>query len=199
VVGTVVDHVKQRPAARQYGVAAILLADAAMALRNLAIAVAFTFPDVLVAVVVPILVVTVASVAIAAGTADWHEAFEVELQTPFSLRYALGFGAAFLVVVLAGAVGNAQFGSVGFYVTAALSGLVSSASATTSAVLLYRAGTLDQTTATVGILLATVASIVVKAGLTMTTRNREFVGRVTLWSGVVVVAGAVATAAVVLA
>ncbi|WP_284008883.1 MgtC/SapB family protein [Haloarcula pelagica] len=198
VVGTVVDHVKQRPSTSSYGIAAILLADAAMAVRNLAIVIAFTVPDLLVGVVVPVLVVVLACVAIAAATADWSEEFEVELQTPFSLRYALGFGAAFLVVVLAGAVGNAEFGAVGFYVTAALSGLVSSASATTSAVLLYRAGTLDQTTATVGVLLATVTSIVVKAGLTLTTRDRQFVGRVALWSVAVVAAGTAATAVVLL-
>jgi uncharacterized membrane protein (DUF4010 family) len=199
VVGTVVDHVQQRPAAKTYGLAAILLADAAMALRNLAIVVAFTFPNLLVGLVVPIAVVVIASVAVAATIAEWHEEIDVDLQTPFSLRYALGFGALFLVIVLAGAIGNAEFGSVGFYVTAALSGLVSSASATTSAVLLYRAETISQTTATVGVLLATATSIVVKAGLTLSAGDREFVVRVALWSGAVVLAGAIATAVVLVA
>ncbi|MFB6186696.1 MAG: MgtC/SapB family protein, partial [Halobacteriaceae archaeon] len=42
VVGTMLDHVRQNPQTATYGVAAILLADAAMALRNLVIALVFT-------------------------------------------------------------------------------------------------------------------------------------------------------------
>lgn len=42
VVGTMLDHVDRRPALTSYAVAAIMLADAAMALRNLTIALAFT-------------------------------------------------------------------------------------------------------------------------------------------------------------
>src|SRR6056297_3275571 len=76
VVGTMLDHVRQRPAATAYAVAAILLADAAMALRNLVIAVAFTFGTPrgpLVGVVVPLGVIVVGSVLVAASTADWSE------------------------------------------------------------------------------------------------------------------------------
>ena len=197
VVGTVIDHVRQHPEATSYGIAAILLADAAMALRNLVIALAFTFPDrLLVAVVLPLGVVAVGSVAIAAVSADWSQGVELDLDSPFSLRYALGFGAVFLAIVVVGALAEAEFGAAGFYLTAGLSGLVSSAGATTSAVVLYRGGSLDATTATVGILLATVASIVVKAGLTVTATDRRFAVRVAAWSAALVAAGALAVVAV---
>ena len=184
VVGTMLDSVRQRPGAVSYAVAAVLLADAAMALRNLAIVLAFTLPDVLVAAIVPLAIVVVGSVAVAAVSADWNQAVEMDLDSPFSLRNALAFGAMFAVVVLAGGVAQAQFGEVGFYVTAVLSGLVSSAGATASTVSLYRTGSLAHETAVIAVLLATGSSIGVKAALTAAGPSRWFATRVALWSGV---------------
>ncbi|UPW00597.1 MgtC/SapB family protein [Halorussus gelatinilyticus] len=195
VVGTMLDHVRQRPEAASYGVAAILLADAAMAVRNLAIALAFTFPSgrpVLYGAILPLGAVILGSVAIAAYTADWSEKVEMNLESPFSLRNALGFGAIFLLVIAGGAVAQQQFGSAGFYVTAVLSGLVSSAGATSSAVLLYMGGTIDHQTSVFGILLATASSIVVKAALTISAPDRSFSYRVAAWSGVLLAGSAIA-------
>jgi len=186
VVGTMIDHVRQQPAASSYAVAAILLADAAMALRNLLITVLFTVESgVLLSPLLPLAAVIVGSVAVAAHTADWSEDIEIDLQSPFSLRNVLGFGGVFLLVVVVGGFANARFGTAGLYITSALSGLVSSAGATTSAVLLYRGGAIDESTAMVAILLATAASIVVKAALTAPGPDRSFAGRVALWSSVV--------------
>lgn len=194
VVGTMLDHVRQRPQAASYAIAAILLADAAMALRNLVIAVAFTFErGILLQAVVPLGAVVLGSVAVAAYTADWRESVEIELESPFSLRNALGFGAIFLLVLAASALGKAQFGTGGLYVTALLSGLASSGAATTSAVLLYRGGVVDGTAATVAILLATASSIVVKAALTMASPERGFAMRVALWSSVLLVGATAVT------
>ena len=201
VVGTMLDHVKQRPEAASYGVAAILLADAAMAVRNLAIALAFTFGSgspVLYGAVLPLGAVILGSVAIAAYTADWSEEVAIDLESPFSLRNALSFGAIFLLVIVAGAVAQQQFGSAGFYVTALLSGLVSSAGVTSSAVLLYIGGNLAHGTAVFGILLATASSIAVKAALTLAAPDRSFAYRVTAWSGVLLAASGVAAVVVTL-
>lgn len=193
VVGTMLDHVRQRPEARRFGVAAILLADAAMALRNLLIAVVFTFPDdVLYGTVAPLGAVIFGSVVVAAVTADWGESVTMDLETPFSLRNALGFGALFLLVVLAGGIAEIALGRVGFYATAAVTGLVSSAGATTSAVVLFRGGSLTGESALIAIMLATGASIAVKAALVLSSDNRAFVRSVVIWSGVLLlVAGAV--------
>ncbi len=199
VVGTMIDHVRQRPRATSYAVAAILLADAAMALRNLVIAVAFTFgsdSQPLFEAILPLGVVIVGSLGVAALTADWSESVEMTLDSPFSLRNALTFGVLFLLIVVAGGLAQATLGNAGLYVASALSGLVSSAGATTSAVLLYRGGAITGTTATIAILAATAASIVVKAGLTAASPNREFASRVAVWSTAVLVLGAVAVGAV---
>ena len=201
VVGTMLDHVRQRPEAASYGLAAILLADAAMALRNLGIAIAFSFSiqkPPLYGVALPLGVVIVGSFVIAAFAADWREHVEIDLQNPFSLRNALGFGAIFLAVIVIGSLAQSQFGNVGFFVTAILSGLVSSAGVTASAVSLYRTGGLDQGTAIFGIMLATAASIGVKALLTAAGPSREFAYRVTIWSTALLGAAALATVAVII-
>nr|WP_254282812.1 MgtC/SapB family protein [Halomicroarcula limicola] len=187
VVGTMMDHVKQRPEASSYAVAAILLADAAMALRNLLITVLFTISQgVLVEAIVPLGAVIVGSIVVAAYTADWSQTIEMNLDSPFSLQNALTFGGVFLLVVVAGGVASARFGTAGLYVTSAISGLVSSAGATTSAVLLYRSGTIQsEQTAMIAILIATASSIVVKAALTAPSPNRKFATQVAIWSSVV--------------
>ncbi len=183
VVGTMLDHVRQHDRATSYAVAAVLLADAAMALRNLVIALVFTVEsDILLGAIVPLGAVVLGSVGVAAYAADWRESVEIDLQSPFSLRQALGFGFIFLLIVVAGSVAQQLFGTAGFYATAAISGLVSSAGATTSAVVLYRGGTLTEPEAVLAILLATAASIVVKAGLTLASPNRGFAYRVAAWS-----------------
>ncbi|WP_226010084.1 MgtC/SapB family protein [Halomicrobium salinisoli] len=199
VVGTMLDHVDQRPEATSYAVAAILLADAAMAVRNLAIAVAFTFRrGVLVEAVAPLGAVVLGSLAVAAYTADWRQSVDMDLDSPFSMRNALVFGAVFLVVLVAGAAAQGLFGNAGLYVTSALAGLVSSAGATTSAVLLYRGGGISAGTATLAVLVATASSIVVKAGLTAASSNREFTYRVAVWSGALLVGATLVTLAAAL-
>ncbi|MDL5361277.1 MgtC/SapB family protein [Halalkalicoccus sp. NIPERK01] len=191
VVGTMLDHVRQRPAAASYAVAAILLADAAMAVRNLGIALAFTIDSPLLGAIVPLGAVVVGAVAIAAVIADWSEEVEMDLESPFSLRNALGFGAIFLLIVVSGGFAEAYLGTAGFYATAALSGLVSSAGATTSAVVLYRTGSLEHDVAVIAILLATASSLVVKAVLVAASADRGFARRVGIWTAVLLgIAGA---------
>jgi uncharacterized membrane protein (DUF4010 family) len=195
VVGTMLDHVRQQPDAASYGVAAILLADAAMALRNLVIALAFTVgnPDkTLYGAIIPLGTIIVGSVVIAAYSADWSQQMDIELESPFSLQNALGFGVIFLLVVVGGAVAKSQFGQTGFYVTALLSGLVSSAGVTASAVTLYSGGNVSQQTAVFGILLATASSILVKAALTISAPNRKFAYRIAIWSTVLLAGSGIA-------
>lgn len=197
VVGTMLDHVRQRPEARRFGIAAILLADAAMALRNLLIALVFTFPDnILYGTIAPLGAVILGSVVIAAVTANWGESVSMDLETPFSLRNALAFGALFLLVVLAGGVAEIALGRLGFFATALVTGLVSSAGAATSAVVLFRGGSLSAESAVIAIMLATGASIVVKAGLVFRSDNRRFVRGVVVWSAVLLLIAVVVSAMV---
>ncbi|ARS91786.1 MgtC/SapB family protein [Natrarchaeobaculum aegyptiacum] len=201
VVGTMLDHVSQRPEAASYAVAAILLANAAMATRNLAIAVGFTIgsgSDVLIEAVIPLGAVILLAVGVAAWTADWRESTPIDLESPFSMQNALAFGGVFLVVLVFGSLAEAWFGTLGFYATAVASGFVSSAGATTSAVVLYRGGQLGPTEATIAILLATVSSIVVKAALAGTSSDRDFRVQVVTYSALLLLGGAAASVLLVI-
>ncbi|MFU8867938.1 MgtC/SapB family protein [Natronococcus sp.] len=201
VVGTMLDHVRQRPEAASYAVAAILLANAAMAARNLAIAVGFTIGSgsaILLEAVVPLGAVILVAFVIAGLTADWSESGAMELESPFSMKNALAFGAVFLVVLVFGSLAETWFGTLGFYATAVASGFVSSAGATTSAVVLYRGGQLTGAEATIAILLATVSSILVKTALAATSSNARFRNRVALYSALLLIGGGLATLAVVI-
>ena len=191
VVGTMLDQLRQRPAAASYALAAILLADGAMALRNLAIVLAFTVTGsqpALAGAIVPLGVLIVGSIAVAAASADWSAKVEFDLENPFSLKNALGFGAIFAAIVVAGGLAQSEFGAAGFFVTAVLSGLVSSAGVTASTVSLYRTGDVAADTAVTAILLASASSIVVKAALTAAGPDRRFAYRVAAWSGLLLIA-----------
>ena len=197
VVGSMLDHVRQRSSVVDYAVAAVLLADAAMAARNLGIVLFFTLTSeapTLVSAAVPLGALVIASVAAAAFTADWHTSLDVELESPFSMRNALTFGGVFLLILVGSAFAQARFGTAGLYVSAALSGLVSSAGATTSAVLLYIGGGIGAGPAVVAVLLASGSSIAVKAGLTL-SGPRPFARKIALWSGLLLFVTAAATVA----
>jgi uncharacterized membrane protein (DUF4010 family) len=193
VVGSMLDYVTDDEDAVAYAVAAVLLADAAMALRNLVIAIAFTLGgEVLLGALVPLGALILGSVVVAFRAADWSEQVDVPLESPFSLRNALSFGAVFLAVIVAGKVAQGSFGTAGLYVTSLVSGFVSSAGATASAVLLYSRGDIVAGEAVVAVLLATAASVVVKAGLAAAGPT-AFARRVALWSAVLLVGSGAVT------
>jgi uncharacterized membrane protein (DUF4010 family) len=195
VVGTMLDHVRRRTDLASVAVAGVLLANAAMALRNLAVAVVFTFGSgepTLTAAAVPLGVLVAASVAVALWVADWGEPLSVEVASPFSLRNALGFGVVFLLVLVGTELARTSFGTTGLYVSAAVSGLATSAGATTSVVLLYRAGSVSAEAAVTAVLAATGASVAVKAGFAL-AGPRAFARRVLLYSAGSVTAAVFAT------
>lgn len=195
VVGAMLDHMRRNPAGSDYGVAAVLLSNAAMALRNLGIAIIFTISAAsatLVDATIPLVAIIAISFLIAYFVADWDAEVEMELDNPFSLKNALAFGSVFLFILAGSSVAQAEFGSAGLYVSALVSGLISSAGVTTSAVLLYRAGTVGNDEAVIAILLATAASIIVKAGLAV-GGPRQFSRKVGIWSFVTLVVGFAAT------
>jgi uncharacterized membrane protein (DUF4010 family) len=199
VVGTMLDHVRDQGDLTPVAVAGVLLANAAMALRNLGVVLVFTVAadrPPLVGAVLPLGALAVGAVAVALWTADWSEPLSVELSSPFSIRNAVTFGGAFLIVLAATELARTAFGTVGLYASAAVSGLVTSAGATTSVVLLYRSGTVTANTAVTAVLLATGASVVVKAGLA-SAGPRNFSRGVVVYSAATLAIAAVGAVVVV--
>ena len=158
-----------------------------MALRNAALVVAFV-PEAALVVGAPLGAITLAGVGIAVWRSDWRTTIEAELTSPFSLRNALTFGALFLVVLLISVAAEATFGATGFIVTAFLAGLVSSGTATTTAVSLLSTGQIGVETAVAGVVAGTAASIAVKTAFAASI-SRELVRPVALWSLVLIGVG----------
>lgn len=130
-------------------VGSILLANAAMALRNAAVVAVFV-PEAALIVGAPLGAITVAGILIAVWRSDWQTTMEAELTSPFSLRNALTFGALFLLVLVVSAGAERTFGAGGFVATSFLAGLVSSGTATTTAVSLLGTGQISVDTAVAG-------------------------------------------------
>ncbi|MDG5760424.1 DUF4010 domain-containing protein [Natronococcus sp. A-GB1] len=177
-------------------VGAILLANAAMAVRNAVIVVAFV-PEAAVIVGAPLGAIALAGVGIAMWQSDWRTEFEADLNSPFSLRNALTFGALFLAVLLLSVAAEELFGTTGFLATTFLAGLVSSGTATTTAVTLVSTGQITQNAAVAGVIAGTAASILVKTFFAASI-SRELVRPVLFWNLVLIGVGIVFGAPVLL-
>ena len=145
----------------------MMLATAAMALRNLLI-VAMLAPKAAVRVSIPLGLMLLASGALwrlkaPASPADGARA--LSLESPFSLKAALEFGAVFLALNVLGALAQRHFGSASFYLVSALGGLLSSGSSIASAATLIHHGEISALTGVNGIVISSVTSILINVPL----------------------------------
>jgi uncharacterized membrane protein (DUF4010 family) len=137
----------------------VILAGAAMLLRN-GVLLAVLAPEAAIATLPAFLVMVTASLALAWAHRDPQPDGEVNLalRSPFAISSALKFGVLFLVLEIAGDLGQRGLGQSGFYVVSVIGGLVSSASSVASAGLLTSHGTLLPQVAGIGAVLASLAS-----------------------------------------
>jgi len=196
VIAEMAQRAATSPNLRNLAVGAILLANAAMAFRNAIIVIPF-IPEAAFIVGIPLGAITVAGIGLSLVVSDWDQDLETNLTSPFSLRNALIFGALFLVILVASAGAEATFGSTGFLTTTFLAGLISSGTATATAVTLVGTDQITQELAVGGILAGTLASIVVKVFFAASI-DRSLVKPVLLWNAVLIVVGVIAGAGVIL-
>ncbi len=161
-------------------VGAILLANAAMAFRNAVLVIVFV-PEAAVVVGAPLGAIMIAGILAAVWQSDWRGNLEADLTSPFSLRNALTFGGLFLIVLVISVGAEEMFGTTGFLATAFLAGLVSSGSATTTAVTLASTGQITTEAAVAGVIAGTAASILVKTVFAAAI-SRDLVRPVLLWN-----------------
>jgi len=190
VVAEMAKRAKGRTDLGEIAVGSILLANAAMALRNAAVVAVFV-PEAALVVGAPLGAITAAGIGVAVWRSDWQTTMEAELTSPFSLRNALTFGGLFLVVLLASAVAEEAFGAGGFVATSFLAGLVSSGTSATTAVSLLGTGQIGVDTAVAGVVAGTAASILIKTAFAASIA-RELVRPVFLWNLLLIAVGAVA-------
>lgn len=177
----------------------VVLATTAMLARNVAI-VGMLAPAVLADLWLPVGLMLVASVlafwrmdirrpAAAPGERDSGDGMRFD--SPFSLAAVLRFGGVFLILEVAGKLGQRTFGEAGFYVVSVAGGLFSSSSAVAAAGTLAAQGALTTATAGAGALLATITSALVNLPLVARFgRDRRLTRAVALSMAGLVVAGA---------
>ena len=187
VVAEMAKRAKGQADLREIAVGSILLANAAMALRNAALVAVFV-PEAALVVGAPLGAITLAGVGLAFWQSEWQTDFETDLTSPFSLRNALTFGALFLVVLAISAGAERSFGATGFVATSFLAGLVSSGTAATTAVSLLGTDQITVDTAVAGIIAGTASSIVVKT-VFAASMSRELVRPVLAWNLVLIAVG----------
>jgi uncharacterized membrane protein (DUF4010 family) len=169
------------PAMRPVVYRGVVLATAAMLLRNAAILGALA-PKALAAAGAGIGAMLLISAVLAmrrATTPPLAEGDSVlnRLASPFSLVSALKFGVVFLVLQVGATLAQRALGNVGFYTVSAIGGLVSSASAVASAGALAASGTLPPSVAGTGALIAAACSVLVNVPVVMRLSNDPLLRR----------------------
>jgi uncharacterized membrane protein (DUF4010 family) len=163
----------------------ILLATAAMIIRN-AVLLGILAPAALGAVVLPhALMLLVCAVLIAARLVRARVPQQVRmgestLELPFSLRTALKYGSLFLLLHVIGVLAQRYGGDSGFLAVSFLGGLVSSASAVAAAASLADNGSVSNQLAGIGALVASVTSVMVNLPFMLRARNVALMKKVTI-------------------
>lgn len=196
VVAEFINRIKAEPGLTMVAVSAVLLSDVAMCVRNLALCV-FLAPSLLPKLVIPFGTMIIIGGLYAYRYLAREQAVSIKIHSPFSIRNALVFGTIFLAMVLLSTLATFKFGSAGFLVSSLLSGMVSSASATASAIALLQAGTIDARTSALGIVIASMSSIAIKFPLAYLSNNRQFLFNVMLGAGLMMIAGIITAALVI--
>jgi uncharacterized membrane protein (DUF4010 family) len=194
VIGEIANRAKSNDGVLTLAVATVLVADAAMAVRNLVIVVAFV-PQSAPSVGLPLGLIALGGVGITVYERNLGSDIDLDLDSPFSSKNALLFGALFLVVLVLTAAAQQTFGTAGFLVTSFLSGLLSSGTTTTTAVSLASTGQVTPAVAAQGVLAGTLASILVKIWLAAGI-NRSLFVPVTTRSAVLSILGVAGVLAV---
>ncbi len=195
VIGEVVARARGQTGFTSIAVGSILLANAAMAFRDILIVLTFV-PELAVDVGAPLITIVVAGVTLSYVVSDWEVDFEVEFESPFNLRTALKFGGLFLIVLLVSASARAMFGTSGFLLSSFLGGFVSSGAVTTSVVLLVESGQIAPGVASSGIIAAVSGSILVKLALAV-SMDRSIAFPVAAATSGLIAVGVLATAVTV--
>lgn len=161
VIAEMAKRAKGQESMHQLAVGAILLANASMAVRNAVIGITF-IPEAAFIVGPPLAAIAITGIGISLFVCDWKTDIEADLQSPFSMKNALMFGGLFLIILVVSAGAEVVFGAGGFLTTTFLAGLVSSGTSTATAVTLFSTGQISTELAVAGVIVGTVASILVK-------------------------------------
>jgi|Deesub1362A_J573_1020465.scaffolds.fasta_scaffold00017_239 uncharacterized membrane protein (DUF4010 family) len=192
VVGEIVNRTKEIPKLKNISVSAVFVADIAMILRNLALVGIISF-EIFKMVIGPMaMMMILAYVTTRVFRVTIESDFQVKIKSPVSLFNSLKFGVIFLAIILFGYFANLFFGNQGFIISGFISGLISSESATISALLLYLSASISGFTVAFTVLVASLASILVKFIFVATSRQKDFIKKVAIGDIIIAFGGIVA-------
>lgn len=180
--------------APERGVAVVLLTNVSMFVRNLVILAIFASSAVL-PTLAPLVIMALLSLAIA-----WQVEHKSDrgveplgLTSPVSLGRVLKFGIIFVLIAAIGTLAQRYFGSAGFLIVSVFGGLISSASTTAAAAALVTSGQLSPDLAGLAAVLTSMSSALVNLPIVyQQTRDRNLLHRLSIASGLIVVAGVTA-------
>jgi uncharacterized membrane protein (DUF4010 family) len=159
----------------------VLLATSAMVARN-AVILLLLAPAVAMSASGSFMLMLTASTAFAlvrpqrsASIDDFAPNGNGHLALPFSLWGALKYGLIFLVLHIVGVLMQQYFGNAGFYLTSAIGGAVSSASAVAAAASLAANGKIAFDTAAAGAVIASISSVAINLPFILRASNQRFV------------------------
>lgn len=188
VIGEIVSRSRQNPVLNEIAVGSIMLANSAMAMRDMLIAIVF-IPGIAGNLIAPLGAIVITGIVLSYAMSDWTVSLDLDFDSPFNLRSALTFGALFFVVLVVSAGAQSAYGASGLLVSSFFSGLVSSGAVTMSAVLLVQSGNVTVQLGSGAIIAGVTASILVKLALVV-SMNRALTRSVTIATSILIASGA---------
>ncbi len=193
VTTTMAIHTKEEPGIEYPAMTATTLANTVMMLRVLFLIFIF-FPDLLVHIYLPLGIMFVASILVAAyfylqGRGD-RKGGHIHLKTPFSIGPALIFTAFIAIVLFISRAALLYLGSYGLYLTSIFAGLADVNAVTVSTSQLASSGLTNTHTAVVAILLAVFVNLGVHSVYAFYFGTKRFGLYTAAMAFVIIVAGA---------
>jgi uncharacterized membrane protein (DUF4010 family) len=165
------------PNARRLAIVVNLLTIVSMFVRNLALLLIFSPPAGFIAAVpISLMALSAAGFIWRQGHAPVDAPAGLAIGSPISLRKLVSFGTIFVIIQVAGSLGQRLMGGYGAVIVSALGGLASSASSTAAVATLAKHGQIHPMTAALSTVLASVASTLVNLPIVYrATRDRILV------------------------
>jgi uncharacterized membrane protein (DUF4010 family) len=170
----------------------VMLAMAAMALRNGVVAVLARQKDAVLRCLAPLGLMFLISMLL------WwrhpledptHNSGPLSLESPFSLSAALKFGLVFLFLNVVGALAERNFGAASFYFVSVAGGLLSSGSSIASSATLISHHELNASTGINGVVLSSLTSVLINIPLLRRLSVESAYRKQITWGLVIIVAG----------
>lgn len=187
VIGDVTSRVKNG-IHKNIAISSVIIANSAMTLRNALLVIVF-IPSIGLILTLPLFTITIIGIVISAIISPTNTDVPIELESPFNLKNTLMFGGLFAVVLFVSSIAKIVFGKTAFLLTIFLAGAVSSGTAVATIITLLNSGEISVITATVGILISVISSMLIKVALVSMTKDKTLIVKTIAYTVVLIISG----------